>query len=250
MSQQPADADRPTDEQILQYEAAIKETEVVVHPLVGRAEPLADLKPEYQEGNPTFCVKIDGLCADYDRFRRCRGDGNCFYRAYAFRLFEYLLLQPAERVQVIADIYRTEHKSTLLTAGFEEFAFVDFYDEFFDLLSSLNDLPGYMLRHDIELASAAGGADPSATERLLAIFRNDIISNSVVVHLRFLASAYLKSNADMYSPFLDDGMTMEIFCAQFVEAMDRYGSRVYLSFVQLRLLTNFFCVLGKRIRST
>jgi ubiquitin thioesterase protein OTUB1 len=48
-----------------------------------------------------------------------------------------------------------------------------------------------------------------------------MISNAVVVHLRFITSAFLKANAPMYEPFLDDGMTMDMFCNQFVEAMDR-----------------------------
>lgn len=212
----PPQPDRPTDEQILQYVATIKEKEVEVHPLVSPDEPLVNLKPEYEAGSPSFCTKIDHLCESYDKFRRCRGDGNCFYRAYGFRLFEYLLTQPQATLEIISDVYRTEHKALMLTAGFEEFAFIDFYDEFVDLLSSLKNIPDYMRRHEI----SAEGANTD-TDRLLAIFQNDIISNSIVVHLRFITSAFLKANAEMYSPFLDDGMTMEIFCNQFVEAMDR-----------------------------
>ena len=51
--------DRPTDEQILAYEQAIKESEALSAPLVGELEPLSHLKAEYEQSVASFRSKFE-----------------------------------------------------------------------------------------------------------------------------------------------------------------------------------------------
>ena len=46
---------------------------------------------EYLSGNEVFVFKIDHLQHSFTHFRRTRGDGNCFFRAFLFSYLEGLL---------------------------------------------------------------------------------------------------------------------------------------------------------------
>ena len=51
---------------------------------------LAVLKHEYQDNKFELC--FDELSKRYTRVRRLRRDGNCFYRAFLFQVFEHFIL--------------------------------------------------------------------------------------------------------------------------------------------------------------
>jgi len=149
------------------------------------------------------------------------GDGNCFYRALAFRYFQYIR-KDAKRLEK-ARLVAQGHKDLLFQAGFEEFAFVDFYDEYMSVLNQLHSTEGLLGLLNLDEAQQVAVMENAPEDHDLWLVLSDLmLSNAVVVHLRFITSAHLKANADMYLPFMDDGYTMEMFCNQFVEAMDRY----------------------------
>ena len=90
------------------------------------------------------------------------------------------------------------------------------YDDFYDPLRSL-----------LLSLSSSSSARPTPTS-LLSSFNDPETSNSVVVFLRLLTSAYLKANADDFAPFLfgleDDPRffesgtpTLDEFCSFYVE---------------------------------
>eukprot|EP00397_Hematodinium_sp_SG-2012_P058091 GEMP01073210.1.p1 GENE.GEMP01073210.1~~GEMP01073210.1.p1 ORF type:complete len:316 (-),score=45.90 GEMP01073210.1:238-1185(-) len=58
---------------------------------VGFAEDLSSLAEQYV--SPVIRAKLDALKNMYPCWRRCRGDGNCYYRAFGFAYVEKLLLQ-------------------------------------------------------------------------------------------------------------------------------------------------------------
>jgi ubiquitin thioesterase protein OTUB1 len=94
------------------------------------------------------------------------------------------------------------HGKLLESAGFQTLAYQDFQEEYINLLQIAPTL------------------DDAALERQ---FNDPIVSNSIVVYLRFLASAYLKANAILYEPFIMDmGVDLWQFCQSQVEAMDRF----------------------------
>jgi len=59
---------------------------------VGMEEPLSSLLEEfrYNQGQQQQIRKLMGE-EKYSRWRRIRGDGNCYYRAFMFGIIEYLI---------------------------------------------------------------------------------------------------------------------------------------------------------------
>ncbi|KAG0366592.1 OTU domain, ubiquitin aldehyde binding [Gamsiella multidivaricata] len=197
-----------TDEQILTQMQAIKDEEANAHPLVDNAVDLTELGKEYENGSAAFRNKIMNLADTHDRMRRSRGDGNCFYRAFAFAWFERVMLakhKPELHANAILAI--EESKDLLLAAQFELLAFEDFYQVTLETLQNLVHF---------------------TPEQLLATFQNDEVSNSIVMYFRLVASAYLKTHQDDYAPFLEFGQTMEEYCSMHVEAMGRESEEMML----------------------
>ncbi|KAF9404393.1 hypothetical protein BGZ94_004212 [Podila epigama] len=184
-----------TDEQILTQMQAIKDEEANAHPLVDSSMDLLELEAEYANGSASFRNKIRNLADTHDRMRRSRGD------AFAFAWFERVMLAP-HKPELHENAVRAieESKNLLLAAEFEELAFEDFYEV---TLKTLQDLVAW---------------NP---DQLLETFQRDEISNSIVMHLRLVASAYLKTHREEYEAFLEFGQTMDEYCSMHVEAMGR-----------------------------
>ncbi|KAF9297559.1 hypothetical protein BGZ74_009773 [Mortierella antarctica] len=197
----PKDEAQLTDEQILTQMQAIKDEEANAHPLVDSSMDLLELEAEYANGSASFRNKIRNLADTHDRMRRSRGDGNCFYRAFAFAWFERVMLAP-HRPELHANAVMAieESKDLLVAAQFEPLAFEDFYAV---TLETLQNLVHW------------------TPDQLLETFQQDEISNSIVMHFRLVASAYLKTHPEDYVPFLEFGQTMDEYCSMHVEAMGR-----------------------------
>ena len=97
----------------------------------------------------------------YSQFRRTRPDGNCFFRAFGFRLFEKLLNDEDRLSQVRATIVPSLQQMVKL--GMPEFTVEDFYDQFLVQLDALKT---------------------SKLSDLNETFNNDGSSNYIVVFLR------------------------------------------------------------------
>lgn len=52
------------------------------------------------------------------------------------------------------------------------------------------------------------------------MFQDEEESNSMVMYLRFLVSAYLQENRDLYSCYIDEALTLDTFCRVEVEPLD------------------------------
>ncbi|GAB5587614.1 OTU domain [Umbelopsis nana] len=127
-------------------------------------------------------------------------------------------LEKVQKLREANDIFRKcrgdaleKMKSTselLLNGGFQQLAFEDFYDT---TLSQLEQIPD---------------SDP---DLLLVNFQTEEISNSIVMHLRFVASAYLKIHSAEYEPFLIvEAISIDQFCAQEVEAFGRESDHLHI----------------------
>ncbi|KAI8073161.1 peptidase C65 Otubain-domain-containing protein [Gongronella butleri] len=209
MSTQPASdiqADL-TDEQILQFEQQIKDEEAQKIPLVCQDEPVSKLEEEFKDNEP-FLKKIKNFSKEHTKIRRCRGDGNCFFRAVAFAWFESLL---GRETRWQEDLDRLKETPKLLDrAGFQSLAYEDFYD--------------VTLGHFMQLPSVVHDRD-----MLLCWFQSEEISNAIVMHLRFVASAFLRVHANDYEPFLVAEMiSMDEFCAMHVEAFGRESDHLQI----------------------
>eukprot|EP00887_Chlorella_sp_A99_P001976 scaffold18.g1976.t1 len=176
---------RPTDAEILNWEAQIKSAETANQPLIGELEPLASLEAEYASGSEVFLAKIRGLHASYGAIRRARGDGNCFFRSFLFGYLEGLLTSQgeAEKARMLSRL--DELKTAFKTAGYDELVFE----------SPL----------DIVLEMLRGVGSPVAPLTLAALesnLREDYLSNTCVFLLRLITSCEIKRRADFFAPFV------------------------------------------------
>ncbi|KAG9289148.1 hypothetical protein G9A89_022457 [Geosiphon pyriformis] len=200
--------ERTSFEKNFAFEQSIRE-ETKKMPLVCVEESIGKLYEEYQHGSDVYKQKIAKLSQRHGRIRRCRGDGNCFYRAFAFAWFERLLQsrQPLllnNALRALADT-----KVILEKAGYQALVFEDIYD---------------VVREQLQVIQR-GTRDH---DTLLSIFQTDDISNHIVWYLRLVTAAYLKLHRDEYEPFLEMDIGMDQYCSHFVEVMDQEADHIHV----------------------
>lgn len=203
---------RPTDEDIIKYENDIREQQVNIHPLVSVPLPISILRDEYATSeNPNFILKIADLESNYEFFRKSRGDGNCFFRAFSFGLVEWVCGHADQAVQI--ESLSKEITELLGNAGFDRLAYEDFFEE---LVSTLKECPS---------------ADSLAAEWEASPHR----SHSLVVLMRLVASAFLRQHAGDYEPFLwemeateGSGVDMVSFCQRYVECLGVESDQIHI----------------------
>lgn len=176
--------------------------------LVSARTPLAALEADFAN-DPVFKSKVVKIGEKYGEFRRTRPDGNCFFRAVGFRLFERLLADQAELGKVRARLEGS--KDEMVRLGMPEFTVEDFFDNF---MSSLERL--------------AAGADQAELAEVEEMFRDEGTSNYLVVFLRLLTSKQLQLEGDFYQNFMEGGATVASFCSTEVEPMYRESDHIHI----------------------
>ncbi|PFH46504.1 hypothetical protein AMATHDRAFT_154758, partial [Amanita thiersii Skay4041] len=191
-------------------------------PLIEDVEPISSLRAEYESGSAVFLKQIDWLDNQgFHRFRRARGDGDCFYRALAFAYVEQVLQSLEQDIAVTSALSLLDATvGQLEVVGFDKLVYEDFYMELYSLVNSI-------LKPDND------GAILTA-EKLLAVFQDPPLSNSIVAYLRLLTSSQLRLNEDEYSPFIfhpEFGMPMNVrdFCENFVEGSGKEADHVQMT---------------------
>ncbi|KAL5269026.1 hypothetical protein ACHWQZ_G002748 [Mnemiopsis leidyi] len=175
-------------------------------PLVSEPEPVENLKSEYTQ-NHGFLAKIEHLTKSYSKIRRVRGDGNCFYRAYAYTLFDACKRDAALRDRVFKKLDTT--LAWLVQLGMPSFTTEDFHDTFVETLKNHCDSGTY--------------------DSLMETFNNDGMSNYLVVYVRLLTSGQLQQDSDEYLPFVE-GLykDMKEFCDKEVMPVDREADHLQI----------------------
>lgn len=81
---------QPSDQEIMAHHARIKE-DLMAKPLIGPLIDFGELEHDY-EGNErqVFSGKIKNIKSQFKGMRSTRRDGNCFYRAAAYRFAQLL----------------------------------------------------------------------------------------------------------------------------------------------------------------
>lgn len=213
------DEEADYDGKILAQERLLEKEVQESAPLVGTQTDFGDLAQEYA-ADPVYLKKIADLQSRYSSLRRTRGDGNCFFRAFGFAYFEYLLLlfEPSSSSSSIATAERkafkqrcTDMKDLLIsTLGFPQFTVDDFHDTFVEAVEKL---------------------DPSLTasvDELLATFNDQGLSDYLIVFLRLITSGQLQKDAEFYVNFVDGGRSVKDFCNQEVEPMNKESDHIHI----------------------
>ena len=180
----------PSDEEILQFENELRKEQAANNPLVSPLLPLQVLFDEYETA--AFGVKVTQLSKDFNFMRRCRRDGNCFYRAVAFALLEYLKSCPD------CLVLKAEWDAKLKAVGFEPIIYEDFSECFWNYTSQENE--------------------PQTLESLWD--SDEYSSDMAIMYMRLLTAAEMRSNMDAYTAFVDseDGDFIR-WCERNVEAV-------------------------------
>ncbi|KAI9716142.1 MAG: hypothetical protein M1812_005570 [Candelaria pacifica] len=169
-------------------------------PLVGKRQSTQAITTEYANADPAFVRKTSVLPQKYSHYRTVKGDGSCGWRAIAFSYFETLVrLQDKERIQI--EEARLKSLDNLLrSVGWEEHAYEGFVEETILLLKSIA----------ASIPVTDGGA------ALLNSFNDPNISNAIITHFRLITSAWMKTHAEAYQPFVVD-QTVEQYCQSEIE---------------------------------
>ncbi|KAK6160477.1 hypothetical protein DH2020_003858 [Rehmannia glutinosa] len=210
-----------TDDDIMQQQSAIQAEEAGKIPFVGMIlvlllqEPLSSLAAEYKSGNPILLEKIKVLTEQYAAIRRTRGDGNCFFRSFMFTYLEHIL-ESQDRTEVDRITVNVEQcRKTLLSLGYAEFTFEDFFALFLEQLESV----------------LSGNEASISHEELVQRSRDQSVSDYVVMFFRFITSGEIRKRSEFYEPFVQ-GLTntsVEQFCKSSVEPMGEESDHVHIT---------------------
>ncbi|KAI8800096.1 peptidase C65 Otubain-domain-containing protein [Cladochytrium replicatum] len=206
---------RPSDEEILRYEKEVR-AEEIQKPLVGQKSSFDWLREEYTGGEPIYLSKIESLSQTCGSMRKIRKDGNCFYRAFAFRLCEIVAASTSASFQNNVRARVSATSDLLSSQGYDMELLQDFMEPFADALKA---------------ESVAKVEESLGTE---------YVSDTIVCFLRLLTAAELKKNREVYEAFNDGTMTLDQFIGTQVEPMNVEADQL-----QMVALSN---VLGIRIK--
>ncbi|CCG83040.1 putative Ubiquitin thiolesterase [Taphrina deformans PYCC 5710] len=192
---------RPSDEEILAFSQSIQDEATRDVPLVSDPEPVSTIGHAYGDGSLRVREKIRHLATTaaatattgdgFGWWCRTRGDGNCFYRAFATGLLADRSIGRDTLTAVLAG-----SSAVLDAGGFSPLVYEDFLDGFTRLVRRARTV-----------------------ESVLAAMNEPEESNSAVVLLRFLTSAYVKAHPEGYAGYLLDGEVLTDWCERWIEAM-------------------------------
>jgi len=187
---------------------------------VGELSDFTTLQAFYAAGDDNDVVlgKIEQIKASHRAMRPVKGDGNCFYRAYMFAIFESVLLHPSAQLEAktLIDKLRGFYDQMISPSGlgYQAEAIELFFDDAIKPLTSISE-----------------GKDlgEQGMPTLLSAFCDYAISNAIVVFARLICSCYLQQQEEMFAPFLAaDGLTVKDFATREVEPLDKEVEQIQM----------------------
>ena len=185
------------------------ETQVVVHEYADSKffESFQQLIKSKEEGG-----------RGYQHIRRLRRDGNCFYRAFLFQVFEHYALELSEgkykeQYQDLLKLIEDSKDDMVKNGGYDEIVIEDFYDVFLEQVKKLEKLKEEFSQQDDII-----DFKEYVHKHLMSVLCNHEEANYIIMYARFMAATYLKKNAILYEDFL--GCDIATFCQREVEQVD------------------------------
>ncbi|KAI0597228.1 peptidase C65 Otubain-domain-containing protein [Biscogniauxia sp. FL1348] len=175
---------------LAQQEAAARDYKPQLQgPLVGDKTSSHAITAEYAKADPTFVAKTMALPQTYSHYRPIQGDGNCGWRAIGFAYFE-TLIRCGDITQVQSELARLTNFNDYIEkiGGHERWLVEDLVCETFELFEQV-------------ITAMSSGHDPM--DMVMAKFNDPDASQSLVYHLRLLASSWLKGNFAQFAPWID-----------------------------------------------
>jgi len=198
MTQEQVDELQKQIELNVEYQNQLKQEIENSMPFISDVIPLEVLREEYKDNKFELC--FDSLRERYSGVRRLRRDGNCFYRAFLFMVFEHFVRNKEDpQFATVLDVVEGSKKQ-LVEVGYDEIAVEDFYDLFVAEFKKLREVDAN-----------------NASEHLIKLLANKEEATYLIMYARFLTALHLKQNAIMFEDFVGD---VAQFCMREVEQVD------------------------------
>ena len=208
---------RPRYEEIIKYENEIRKEIEETTPLVSELKPTTELLQEFEYSEYSESIKT--IVNKYENIRLIRRDGNCFYRAFLFRLFEEISISKNEKLY--NNIKKIIEGTKDLTGrnGYDWIVIEDFYNVFINELNS-----AYQIDFD------------NSIQFIDKLFTDKEKGNYLIVFVRLYIAAYLKENRILYESFIFDE-AFDNWIQREVEAIDNECDQI-----QIMAIVNAFDV--------
>ena len=206
------------NEMSIEYENALREQIELSTPLISEQLNINILLDDYKN-NFEYSNSIKEITNKYKYIRKVRRDGNCFYRSFIYRLFEYICMKNDNALYEKIKKKIMEAKDMIKNNGYDWTFIEDFYKIFYtQFYYSFNSLQtkGETVRDYID-----------------ALFKDKEAVNYLIYFIRFCIAAYLKENSFLYEVYVD--MPFQNWITNEVEAIDHEADQI-----QIMACVNYF----------
>ena len=206
------------NEMSIEYENALREQIELSTPLISEQLNINILLEDYKN-NFEYANSIKEITNKYKYIRKVRRDGNCFYRSFIYRLFEYICMKNDNALYEKIKKKIMEAKDMIKNNGYDWTFIEDFYKIFYtQFYYSFNSLQtkGETVRDYID-----------------ALFKDKEAGNYLIYFIRFCIAAYLKENSFLYEVYVD--MPFQNWLTNEVEAIDHEADQI-----QIMACVNYF----------
>ena len=206
------------NEMSIEYENALREQIELSTPLISEQLNINILLEDYKN-NFEYANSIKEITNKYKYIRKVRRDGNCFYRSFIYRLFEYICMKNDNALYEKIKKKIMEAKDMIKNNGYDWTFIEDFYKIFYSqFYYSFNSLQtkGETVRDYID-----------------ALFKDKEAGNYLIYFIRFCIAAYLKENSFLYEVYVD--MPFQNWITNEVEAIDHEADQI-----QIMACVNYF----------
>ena len=211
-------------EMSIEYENSLRQEIEMSSPLVSEEIPTSVLMEDYKS-NSEYANSVKQITDKYKHIKKVRRDGNCFYRSFIFRLFEYICIKNNKTLyeHIVKKI--KESKDLIERNGYDWSFIQDFYNIF------------YMEFH--HCFNSLESCQISVRDYLDKLFSDKEKGNYLIYFVRFCIAAYLKENSFLYEVYVDGPFSNWITSE--VEAIDHEADQI-----QIMACVNYFEI-GVRI---
>ena len=180
-------------------------------PLISESMDSLTLISDYQN-NLDYLNSIQIIANKYQSIRKIRRDGNCFYRGFIYRIFEYICLHQdntlykkfLKKVDEAKDMAKKNNK--LLTILIESYNL--FYGEFCSCYNSLSNL------------------NMSCRDYLDKLFQNNEKCNYLILFIRYCIAEYIRENRILYESSIEEDL--DCWVEREVEPIDKEAAQVQI----------------------
>ena len=208
----------------IEYENALRQELEKSTPLISEQLDINILNEDYKS-NEEYVNSVKTITTKYKKIRKVRRDGNCFYRSFIYRLFEFICMKNNQKLFEHIKKKIEEVKDLTTRNGYDWIIVEDFYNTF---LNEFNNCFNSLLICSM-----------TVRDYLDKLFSDKEKGNYLIYFIRFCIAAYLKENFMLYEVYVEG--PFQNWIQNEVEAIDHEADQI-----QIMACVNFFDI-GVRI---